>query len=47
MTCTRLHQVTEAQKHEINLLRDTITAATSNMSIPLVQSDAIHEDVNE
>ena len=47
MMCTQLRQVTDAQTREINLLRDIITAATSNMGIALDQSDTIHEDVNE
>ena len=36
-----------SQKREINLLRDTITAAKSSMGIVLDQYDAIHEDINE
>jgi len=44
---TQLHQVIEAQKWEINLLRDTITAAKSDIGISLDQYDAIHEDVNK
>jgi len=47
MMCTQLRKVTEAQEREISLLRDKITAAASNMGIPLNQSDAIHEDINE
>ena len=47
MLCALLRQVIEAQKQEINLLRDTITTATSNVGISLDQSDAIHEDVNK
>ena len=47
MMCTQLRQVTEAQQQKINVLRDMITAATSNMGITLDESDKIHEDVNE
>ena len=44
---THLHQVIEAQKREISLLRDTITVAKLTMSIVLDQYDEIYEDVNE
>ena len=47
MMCTQFYQVIEAQKREINLLQDTITAVKSNMGIVLDQSDTTYNDVNE